>query len=218
MTAMPKQVIKTDIFKSLYFKELIEYEKIDKTPRTAGRLIKTMQEACQILDEIGVTYWISRGTLLGIHRGQNFLPNEIDIDIDVYTDDDVYRIIHKFPYDVVVAATSDGHYMQLAFLDRDTDVIFDIWFYYPYENQLINRNFFGYFLLPDKAIEPLDSVDFHNHKFPTLSDPEWYCRYWYGENWRTPKKYGTNWQLDYERDCKAFVFLGEKNLIYKKYH
>ena len=210
--------IPDNTFKSLCFKELIEYERIDKTPRDTRELLKTMHQACKILEEIGVKYLLSRGTLLGLHRDNKFLPDDLDIDIDVYTDKDVYKIIQKLPYDVLVAATSEGHYMQLAFLDLDTEVVFDIWFYYPFGDHIINRNFFGYFLLPDQSATQPGIISLGEHTYPTFSDPEWYCRYWYGENWRTPKKYGNNWQLDYERDCEAFVFLGERNLIYKKYY
>lgn len=218
MKTNQNKIIDTNIFKTLSFKELIEYAKIDKTPRTSAALLKTMGEACHILDKIGVKYWLSRGTLLGIHRDNSFLPNELDIDIDIFTDDDVYRIIQSFPYDVVVASISDGHYMQLAFLDKDTDVIFDVWFYHPHRQQLINRNFFGYFILPEDQVQTLTSVKFQNRHFTTIQDPGWYCQYWYGENWQTPRTYGSNWQFDYERDCNAFIFTGEKNLIYKKYY
>ena len=197
----------------LLCREYIEYDLIDKNTRKREDLVRTMLKGCLVLEEIGVKYWIGRGSLLGFHRDNDFLPNDIDIDIDVYTDKDVYQIIHKMPFEVLFVTNCRGRYMQLAFWDNETNVIFDIWFYFRCGSKLYNRNYFGYFYLPSEKVETLRMMDLYGHSYPT-PDPEWYCDFWYGENWRTPKKYKTSdWTIPYREDCKGFIYEGKKNVI-----
>lgn len=198
--------------------EYIEYNSIDKNRRRREDLEKTMMKGCAILQEIGVKYWIGRGTLLGLHRDKDFLPNDIDIDIDVYSDREIYKIIRKMPFDALYVTSTIESYMQFAFLDRETNVIFDIWFYHDRDGKLVNRNCFGQFWLPSEKIENLESMSFNGHEYPA-PNPDWYCRYWYGENWRLPKKYGKDWTIEYRKDCKGFTYTGLTNvreLLYYK--
>jgi hypothetical protein len=206
-----KKVINYDEPDELLCREYIEYDLIDKGKRKREDMVKTMVKGCSVLEEIGVKYWLGRGSLLGFHRDNDFMPSDIDIDIGVYSDKDVYNIIRAIPFDIVLVTSSRGHYMQLAFIDRDTNVIFDIWFYHEKERRLYSRNFFGFFVLPADKFEQLRFINFNAHEYP-VPDPDWYCQFWYGDNWRTPKKYGKDWTIDYRKDCKAFVYTGVKNI------
>ena len=201
----------------LLCREYIEYDLIDKNTRKREDLVRTMLKGCLVLEEIGVKYWIGRGSLLGFHRDNDFLPNDIDIDIDVYTDKDVYQIIHKMPFEVLFVTNCRGRYMQLAFWDSETKVSFDIWFYHDSESKWYNRNYYGYFWLPSNQFDRLTTINFGGRAYP-VPDPEWYCRFWYGENWRTPQKYGSDWSIEYRKDCKGFIFEGVKNITYLRYY
>jgi len=217
-----KKVLRANDFENvagdeLLCREYINYNTIDKNTRKPEDMFKTMAKGCSVLEEIGVKYWIGRGSLLGFHRDNKFLPSDIDIDIDVYSDKEIYKIIKKMPFDILLITSNRGHYMQLAFLDRDTNVIFDIWFYHERDQKLYSRNFFGYFWLPVDRFSKFDSIQFNDREYP-VPNPDWYCQYWYGENWRIPKKYGEDWTIDYRKDCKAFVYAGVKNLTSIQYY
>jgi hypothetical protein len=201
----------------LLCREYIDYELLDKGKRKWEDLVKTMVKGCSVLEQIGVKYWIGRGSLLGFHRDDNFLPSDIDIDIDVYSDRDVYKIIKIMPFDILLVTSNRGQYMQLSFLDSDTNVIFDIWFYHERDGRLYNRNFFGSFWLPSERFNEFESIQFNDREYP-VPNPDWYCQYWYGDNWRIPKKYGKDWTIDYRKDCKAFVYTGAKNLRSIQYY
>lgn len=195
----------------LLCREYIEYEGLNKKERPKESLIKTLSEGCKILEKLDVKYWIGRGSLLGFHRDNDFLPNDIDIDIDIYSDKDVYKIIQAIPYDALFVTNCRGRYMQLAFLDRETEVIFDVWFYYDKGKKLYNRNYFGYFWLPSDLLYKLEKFHFEDQDYP-IPPPEWYCSFWYGENWKKPKGYGTDWTVEYRKDCKGFIYKGAKNI------
>jgi hypothetical protein len=201
----------------LLCKEYIEYDSLDKTRRKREDLIQTMVRGCSVLEEIGVKYWLGRGSVLGFHRDNDFLPNDIDIDIDVYSDKDIYSIIHKMPFDVLFVTSSRGRYMQLSLLDRPTGTIFDIWFYHDQDGKLMNRNYFGYFWLPAEKCDQLQMMDLYGRQYP-VPDPEWYCNFWYGMNWRIPKAYGKDWSIAYRKDCKGFIYTGIKNVEYLHYY
>ena len=83
-------------------REFIDYYGMDKKGRDKENLLKTMKVGCDVLDKLGVSYWVSRGTLLGWHRGNDFLPGELDIDIDVHTERYVFDIIRHMPLDLLL--------------------------------------------------------------------------------------------------------------------
>lgn len=198
-------------------RQYIELRSIDKSGRRREDLVKTLLKGCIVLDEIGVKYWLGSGTLLGFHRDNDFLPNDIDIDISVYTDKDVYKIIRNMPFDILLVNSCRGRYMQLAFFDNETKVIFDIWFFYDHGRKLYNRNYYGYFWLPSNQFKKMTTINFDGRAYP-IPDPEWYCRFWYGENWKRPKKYGEDWTVDYRRNCKGFIYKGAKNIKHIDYY
>jgi len=174
----------------------------------------TLVKGCDVLEEIGVKYWLASGTLLGIHRERAFIKHDRDVDVNVYTDNDVYKIIKKVPFnDIVRIVKSNNQYMQLAFLDKSTGVIFDIWFYHDSKERLINTNDYGVFWYPTEKIKNLSKITFRGREYPA-PDPEWYCNFVYGENWREPKKHDGHWTKSYISDCKGFVFTDNKNARY----
>ena len=200
----------------LFCREYINYDKIDKNKRKKEDLIKTMKKGCDILDELGVEYWLGRGSVLGFYRDNDFLPNDIDIDIDVISDEKIYQIIRKMPFDDLFITVSKGRYQQYAFLDKETNVVFDIWFYHKNSESFKNQNLFGYFNLPLDINNKITMFSFEGEDYP-IPEPEWYCEFWYGKNWRIPKKYGKNWTIHYRKDCEGFTYRGGKNATYETY-
>lgn len=203
---------------TLYANEYINYDLVDKGPRDRKALIHTMQKGCRVLDELGAKYWLGRGSVLGLHREKGFLPSDIDIDIDLAGDEELYRIFQKLPFELLLVTVCNGRHQQCAFIDPDTKVVFDIWVYYSHDaGVMTNRNYYGYFWLPEILKENLSLYEFDGGMYP-VPNLEWYCEFWYGENWRTPKKYGDDWSVDYRKDCKGFVYTGLQNLVVNNHY
>lgn len=200
----------------LFCRIYIDFDSIGKRRPCREDLLKTMEKGCRILEEIGIKYWLGRGSVLGFHRDGDFLPNDSDIDIDVLADRDIYEIIRRMPFDILYVTSSGGHYMQFAFLDRETDAIFDLWFYHETDGKLMNRNHYGYFWLPADKVQNLTTIRFNGRDYPS-PEPEWFCEFWYGKDWKTPKKYGKDWSIDYRRDCNGFIYRGEKKITVNNY-
>ena len=187
-------------------REFIDYYGMDKKGRDKENLLKTMKVGCDVLDKLGVSYWVSRGTLLGWHRGNDFLPGELDIDIDVHTERYVFDIIRHMPLDLLLITNhqQSGHFTQVAFLDRETDVIFDLFFYHDEENVIVSQLNPGRFVLPKAILGKLTTMRIGLREYP-VPDPEWYCNYWYGDDWRVPDRYRVeDWVDAYKRSCRGF--------------
>lgn len=209
--------INLDVKDELFCREYINYEEFDKTVRTKEGLIKTMNKACIVLEGLGVKYALGMGTLLGFYRNNDFLKTDAEIDINIIGDDrDIFKIIDAMPLEPMFVTINKGHYQQFALLDRETEVIIDLWFFYKKEDYLINRGYFGYFWLPAVKYENLEKFNFEGRSYP-IPEPEWYCEFWYGKNWRTPKKYANDWSIEYKKDCKGLIYTGEKDIIYERY-
>ncbi|MFA6923663.1 MAG: hypothetical protein WC223_05355 [Bacteroidales bacterium] len=200
----------------LLCREYIEYNKICEEKHTKEMMETTLIKGCDVLKEIGVKYWLGKGTLLGFHRENDFLSTDLDIDVDIYTDKDVYKIIKSMPFDVLFVTSNNNNYMQLAFLDKETNVIFDIYFWYLSNDKIINRCCYGYFWLPFDKIDNLSHITYNGKNYPA-PNPDWYCEFWYGENWKTPVKYEKGWHEYYKNECKGLIYTGTKNIRYLKY-
>ncbi len=204
--------------KRLLVRRYITMNSINNQHVKSHDLEKTLITGCKVLEDLGVKYWVASGTLLGLNRDGDFLKNDYEIDVDVYTDKDVYKIIKELPFiDIVRIVSHDNRYMQFALVDKSTDVIFDIWFYYPKGSKLMNRNDYGIFWYPSKKFTNLTTIRYNGNEYP-CPDPDWYCEFVYGKSWRTPKQYQKHWTYYYTKDCKGFRFTGNANVREENYY
>jgi len=189
-------------------REYVNYHNIEKRDRTREEMLRCMEDGCRILDQLGLDYWLGRGTLLGLHRDKTFLPGDKDIDIDVYSEKSLFEIVRNMPahFEVMVVATDEqtALFQQLYFLDRRADIIFDIWFYHQEDDQIVSRMGPGSFRFPRSVVDNLTTLNIDGRNYP-VPDPEWFCQYWYGKDYREPKHYSEDWVPHYERDCQGFT-------------
>ena len=82
---------------------------------------------------------VRRGTALGLYRDNTFLKGDNDIDIDVYTDIKVYDILKNLPFRIISIVTQMEN-IKIQFLDDETKVLFDIWFYHQDGNKIKYRD------------------------------------------------------------------------------
>lgn len=164
-----------------------------------------------ILDRMNLKWWISAGTLLGIHRDGRLIPHDTDIDVEILADwtesfdkqieDELFFNFQFMGFDLYRTMHQDDEHgnevSQLAFVHRETNIVFDIYFFYrkPTTKILINENDMGQLWYPPINDLTLTAIKFSNYTFPCF-DPDWYCEFRYGQGWRTPSKVKKGWAAD----------------------
>jgi len=167
--------------------------------------IDTLRHGCKLIEDLGYKYWVSAGTLLGIHRDNQFIPHDTDIDIEIYvgpnTKINVREILQNMKaigFDLIRIQMLDSAYpTQLAFMNVSNNVIFDVYWYYDdpfYDHRIINRTVDGILWYPKEKILELETLTFKDHDF-IVPDPDWYCEFRYGVDWKTPAKEKGEWQM-----------------------
>lgn len=191
----------------------MDYGKIDKSPKNHEDLSITLNKGVAVLENLGIQYSLGRGTLLGIHRDKSYTEGENDIDIDIFDDKQIHTLINELPFQILLTTIASGKYQQLVMIDPDTGVLFDIWFYSVIKNKYFNKHDQGYFSLNKQKVHNLQKIKFENIEYSCF-DPDWYCEYWYGVNWKTPVKYSKTWIQFYKEDCAGFEYHPEDNPNY----
>lgn len=203
------------IMQGLAIRLYMNYAKVDKSPKPHRDLLLTMNKGILVLEELGIKYSLGRGTLLGLHRDNKYTDGDNDIDIDIFSDKHVYEIISKMPFEILLITIAAGRYQQLVFVDSETGVLFDIWFYHFISNYYLNRHVQGFFKIPKNKVKNLSNIFIYDKNYSCF-DTDWYCEYWYGKSWKIPKKYSKTWIEFYKNDCSGFDFEPELNVQYVK--
>jgi len=170
------------------------------------KAFKNLKDVAKILDGHDIHYWAEAGTCLGIHRENDFIDHDMDIDIGIlYEDcrnlDDLlalfgsflangFRIYHTF------GTLNDGYEIALW---RDGIKLDIFWFYKNGEKRehcaWLNGGRNG---LSDKLVYQYDAylveshkiVDFKGTKIRIPKHTEKYLETKYGKDWQVPNK---NW-------------------------
>lgn len=156
----------------------------------AGDALKILKEGCQILDELDVTYWLSAGTALGAYRdglSDEFLQKDTDLDVGIYDDKDFQKIKLAFEnhgFDTYRHYQTNGRWSQLAL--RKQSIIFDLYFFYPINGELVNYNESGKMTKPLYLIEDMDELEVRGMPYPVPTPIEDYLVVRYGKDWKTP--------------------------------
>ncbi len=165
---------------------------------TAERMLREFK---QIMDRLGVVFFLRQGTCLGAVRDKAFIPWDDDLDLGSVLG--LHGLTEK-SIDPVAAAFRDNgyfvkvernaHYVGLAMVKSSmrTDwiacrVIDDSIYQFPGGRT------------PVRLFAQLREIDFIGQKFLVPNPPEEYLRCKYGEDWMTRKKTG------YEKDVMEMV-------------
>jgi len=159
---------------------------------TKARAESVLREAKQILDRLGVVFFIEQGTLLGAIRHGGFIPWDDDLDLGSViglhglTEKSVDRVVAAFRdngFLVKVWRKEQRIYVPMVKSSVRIDwncfrIIEDSTFHYPGVR------------IPVRVFTDLKEIDFMGEKFRAPNPPEEYLRFKYGEEWMVPKKTG----------------------------
>jgi len=169
------------------------------------KALSTMQRGCDILEKVGVNYWISSGNLLGIYRDGKLIDHDTDIDVNVSADWNTLKA-NNFSKQILLGLTNNdfrlirtiiykNHFFQLAFIDNKTDVIFDVCFFYKkikggFAVHLCEQ---GYILKPTKFINKTKIFNYKGYDYPIPNHLKEFLTWKYGD-WEKPRLKKVAWE------------------------
>ncbi len=163
---------------------------------------KVLKEIKQILDELGVTFFLHSGVCLGAIRDNGIMPWDDDLDLGViiglngFKEELIGSIVSTFRENGFITGVrhSDQH-ISIPLLKYSVRT--DLQFHHSKNHKIYH---YPGILIPLSLFTDLKEIDFLGEKFYVPNPPEEYLRLKYGEDWRTPKKIGS-----YEKDIMALV-------------
>ena len=156
-----------------------------------------MFAAADALDSIGMRYFLSSGTALGVWRDNGLIEGDKDIDLGVLVEDydsnlNAAMAAQDFRNVVEVGSLADGYKQVFRHVRYDVPVEFCVYYsdgerlWFPVYSRLCGCMRRGYCRLIFSRFQ-LASVDFLGRSFLIPDPPERYFTENYGEDWRTPK-------------------------------
>lgn len=169
--------------------------------------LEVLLAAKKSFEELGIDYWLTDGTLLGLYRDGDFIPWDDDIDMGVHINSHSSSIIKAFEnnglrYIKTLGTIENG----LEYTFEMNNINLDIFFFYSKGDTVWYGNWsFGNFIFNSKIMKKLGlskpklikfsfpsfqlkKWNFRDHDFLIPENPEQYLSLKYGESWATPTK------------------------------
>jgi len=156
-----------------------------------------LKEAKQILDQLGLVFFLRHGTCLGAVRDQAFIPWDDDIDIGSVIG--LHGLTEALVEEAAVEFRNHGY--AAGIIDSELHLSVDLkksgvqmdWTCY----RIIDDSIYQWPVvkIPARLHENLKEIDFLGTTFMVPNPPEEYFRLKYGPDWMTPKETG-----DFEQD------------------
>ena len=149
-------------------------------------------EAKQILDKLGIVFFLRQGTCLGAIRDHGFIPWDDDLDLGSvfglhgFSEKSVDRVVAAFRENGFFAKVE--HHDQYIYVPMIKSAVRVDWMCY----RILDDSIFHYpgVRLPVRLFTNLKEIEFLEEKFNVPNPPEEYLLLKYGEEWVTPKKTG----------------------------
>jgi hypothetical protein len=158
-----------------------------------------MVRLCDILEEMGIRYRITDGTVLGLYRDKGFIPHDNDIDVDVLDCADVTEIevrMRSAGMKLGRRVSQSGKIQQLTYYDNNF-IIFDLIFWFSESDKILNYSEPGYLRTqPITYFSELGELSWNGHAYPVPAHLEEWLAFRYGEDWNVPKHTKDDWKLE----------------------
>ena len=160
-----------------------------------------LREAKQIMDQLGVVFFLRAGTCLGAIRENGFIAWDDDVDIGSVIG--LHGLTEKFIEQVVATFRERGfiskplrgkHDIYVPLVKSSTRIDWTC-------SRILDGNTFHFpgVRIPARIFTQLKEIDFIGDKFLVPNPPEEYLSFKYGPDWMTPKKIG------YEKDIVRMI-------------
>ena len=158
---------------------------------------RLLLEAKEILDGLGVKFFLRQGTCLGAVRGKAFIPWDDDLDLGVilgsneFTEESIEPVLAEFRKSGYYVAQPESSNTVIYSSALKDNIRIDLLFHRVIDEQIYHWPGVWF---PVKLFHHLKEITFLGKTFSVPNPPEEYLQIKYGPNWRTPKR------LDYAKD------------------
>lgn len=192
-----------EILKKLYDKDRVKVQVDDSIK---PKLLKDINlrwlatDCINVMNLSKLKWWASAGTILGFVREPNqFIDHDTDIDIEILyepgAEDILKKLFLELGYKIYRTMSMDNVQAQMCFISSDGGLI-DVYMYYQDHGFSYNFNECGILIMPDKFINPTNTMTAFRNTFSVPQDIENYLIFRFGANWRTPIKYEGGWGVN----------------------
>lgn len=192
--------------------EVIMHSQFEMEPLRSKDPFPVMRNGCRQLERLGVRFWMAAGSVLGLRReAAGFIAHDTDVDVEVRLSWDDIETNSRVRNEIIGACldlgwrfiremrvADESHPSQLAFIDPQTNIIFDIYFFYEgvEDSVLLNYNDCGVLRQESRYFDVVEPLAFGDDTFPVPSPVDEYLVARYGTDWSTPRAEKRPWNED----------------------
>jgi hypothetical protein len=195
----------------VFIKEYISHDFTKNLSPSSENKQKALLKITSDLHKLKIDYSISKGTLLGLSRNNKFIKNDIDIDIDIFSEKNIFELIKLTKFDVFRTINFNGRLTNIVLFDRENKMLIDIAIYLKYGNFYINHFPKGEFILNENLVKSISYKVFNNISISSYISED-YLSLWYGKDWKKPKPYTKDWIIHYKESCSALKYYDRLSL------
>lgn len=172
------------------------------------RGLLVLSEFDRVLTDIGINYSLVFGTLLGAVREKGFIKHDMDIDVSISSEsfsNDIEQSLKAAGFKLIKRFETDNGLFGREDTYKRYGVTIDIFYFYPYDDQLSyttvlvpfpdttgfeeSLNLYGG-VMPIQLILPYsketERIPFYNLRLPVIKNRIEFLEARYGKNWRIP--------------------------------
>ena len=153
---------------------------------------KLLLEVKEVMDRLGVQFFLRQGTCLGAIRDHAFIPWDDDLDLGVilgvngFAEQSIEPLLGAFRESGYYVRSGSSDSLIYATLLKD-NIRVDVLFHRVIDEQIYHWPGIWF---PVTLFNQLKEINFIGETFLVPNPPEEYLRIKYGTDWQTPKRFG----------------------------